>query len=375
MAMPDAKPESVGIDPVRLERAADLIERAVKEHALPGATLVVARRGSVVMDRAFGLARPAEMVAAAPDTVWLMASLSKPVTYMALLLLVERGELSLEQPVRELIPEFAGAGKEAVRVVHLMTHTSGLPDMVVDNEALRKRHASLADFISGACKADLHFPAGTKVSYQSMGTLLCAAIVERITKTRLRDFLQSEFFGPMGLRDTWYGIRRDIDLKHRRLAMVSLPAETERQDWNWNGAYWRELGAPWGALQSTAREFAAFLQLLLDGGTSNGKRILSPATVRAMISDQTARLPKLSAETKLIEPWGLGWALEHRSDNREFADLVAPGTFGHWGSTGNVCWADPTVGLVMVLLTNRPLSGDRSLHRRVGNAVAASAVG
>lgn len=373
----DGRPEAVGLSAERLSRVAEHLETAVRSHTIPGGTLVVARHGVVVLEKAVGIARPADMAAAANDTIWLTASLSKPVTYMGLMLLVERGALTLDQPVKDLIPEFAGAGREGVKVVHLMTHTSGLPDMPPHNEELRKRHAPLADFIAEAAKAPLAFPAGTKVSYQSSGTLLCAHIVEKLSGMKLGDFLQRELFAPLGLADTYLGLRktdRQNGLGDRRLALVRLTEDQDRLDWTWNSEYWRNLGAPWGALQSTPREYAAFLQLLLNGGRWGDRRILSPSAARAIISDTTARLPRLPADIARTEPWALGWMLQGPADAPRFGDLVSPNAFGHWGSCGTVAWSDPASGLLMVMMTNEPLDGGRSptFLRRLSNLVAAS---
>jgi CubicO group peptidase (beta-lactamase class C family) len=365
----DGRPESVGMSAERLKLVVELMDAAVRSHVVPGGTILAARHGTVVLEHAVGLSRVADNVPAGKDTIWICASLSKPITYMALLLLVERGRLVLDQPVRELIPEFAGADRAGVKVLHLMTHTSGLPDMLPDNEALRRRHSDLKAFIDGTCKAPLGFAPGTKVSYQSMGTLLCAHLVERLTGMRLRDFLTKELCGPLGLRDTYYGIRGPDGLKDRRLAMIHLAPEQAATDWNGNSPYWRELGAPWGAMQSTPREYAAFLHLLLNDGRYGDRQVLSLPAARAMIADQTARLPGLSAEQKLAEPWGLGWARQG-TENRRFGDLMSPATFGHWGSTGTVAWADPTTGVLMVLMTNQPLNDNRTFWRRMGNAVA-----
>jgi CubicO group peptidase (beta-lactamase class C family) len=369
----DGRPEAAGMSPERLKVAVELFESAARARSVAGGVLFVARNGTVVLEHAAGLCRPAENVPAAADSIWICASLSKPVTYMALLMLVERGKVVLDQPVRELVPEFTGPGKEAVKVFHLMTHTSGLPDMLPDNEDLRRRHADLGAFVAGTCKVELGFTPGTKVSYQSKGTLMCAHIVERVSGMRIRDFLAKELFEPLGLKDTYYGIRGPNGLKEKRLAMVKLSPEQEKTDWNANSEYWREFGAPWGSLQSTAREYATFLHLLLNNGRYGDRQVLSLPGARAMIADQTGRLPRLPAETKLAEPWGLGWA-RHSVEGRSFGDLMSPATFGHWGSTGTVCWADPTTGVLMVLMTNQPLTEGRTFWRRMGNAVAAATV-
>jgi CubicO group peptidase (beta-lactamase class C family) len=153
----------------KIEEAIGLVNAQVESGAVRAASLHICQ-GAETVDRAFGAAKT-------PDAVFLLASISKPMTASAVMLLSDRGELSLDDPVRKYIPEFRGGEKDRVLVKHLLTHTSGLPDMLPDNDALRKRHAPLKDFVAGTCTVPLLFPPGTQVKYQSMGILLAAEIV------------------------------------------------------------------------------------------------------------------------------------------------------------------------------------------------------
>ena len=133
-----------------------------------------------------------------------------------------------------------------VTVEHLLTHTSGLPDMLPENIELRRRHAALEEFVAGTCKTPLLFRPGSKVSYQSMGILLAAEIAQRITKLPFREFLRREVFLPLGMRQTSLG------LGGRRIEDTAQCQVEGKDDWNWNSRYWRDLGAPWGGVDSTA---------------------------------------------------------------------------------------------------------------------------
>ncbi len=158
----------------RVEEAAELVRRATASGEVRAAVLDV-RQGGYRFSRAFGEVRGAE-------TAFLTASISKPMTAAGVMLLADRGKLALSDPVHKFIPEFAGGDRDLVTVQHLLTHTSGLPDMLPENVELRKRHAPLADFVAGACKTPLLFRPGTKVSYQSVGILLASEIAQRITQ-------------------------------------------------------------------------------------------------------------------------------------------------------------------------------------------------
>src|SRR5262249_52460282 len=141
------------------------------------------------------------------DALFLMASITKPIVYLGSMLLVERGRLSLTDRVSHYLPEFARSDRdrEAVLVGHLFTHTSGMPDMLADNEQLRRDHSPLKKFVEGALKAPLLFKPGTKLSYQSMGTLLVAEIVQRLSEKPIAEYLKQEIFDPLGLKSTGLG--------------------------------------------------------------------------------------------------------------------------------------------------------------------------
>src|SRR5207302_791651 len=182
----------------RLDAAVALIENAVRSGSVSAATLHV-RQGSFELSRAFGLA-------GSPETPFLLASITKPMTATAVMILRDRRELALSAPVRKFIPEFTGGDRDSITIKHLLTHTSGLPDMLPENEALRKRHAPLKNFVSATCKTPLLFKPGAECRYQSMGVLLAGEIVERITGKPLRDFLRKELFEPLEMKQTSLGL-------------------------------------------------------------------------------------------------------------------------------------------------------------------------
>ncbi|HTM48538.1 MAG TPA: serine hydrolase domain-containing protein [Bryobacteraceae bacterium] len=320
--------------------AVALIEAATRSGAVSAAALHV-RQGSSEVSRAFGQA-------SSPETPFLLASITKPMTATAVMILADRRALALSDPVRKFIPEFTGGDRDSVTVKHLLTHTSGLPDMLPENEALRKRHAPLQDFAAAACRTPLLFKPGTECRYQSMGILLAGDIVERITRTRLRDFLRQEVFQPLGMTQSSLG------LGGRPIRSTALCQVAGNDDWNWNSPYWRDLGAPWGGAHATAPDVARFLRAFLLPPST----ILTPQTAAAMIVDQNAGLN---------QPWGLGWSVKPGA----FGKGSSPRTFGHNGSTGTIAWADPKNGLSCVLLTTRPGAEDKEkLLRTVSDKVS-----
>jgi CubicO group peptidase (beta-lactamase class C family) len=225
--------------------------------------------------------------------------------------------------------------------------------------------------VEGACATNLLFEPGTRVSYQSMGTALLGEVLQRITGQPLPDFLRREFFDPLGMNDTSLGWQPE---KRHRIAAVRLPANMEHTDWHWNTPYWLGFGAPWGGLVTSPADYAKFCQLMLNGGAVGGVRVLSPATVRAMTSNQLAGMPRMPEEERRCRPWGLGWRLHWPAHSPHFGDLLGPRSFGHWGATGTLCWMDPDTEVFCVILTTQPQEEEGRFLARACNAVAAAVV-
>ncbi|HKI34078.1 MAG TPA: serine hydrolase domain-containing protein [Gemmataceae bacterium] len=371
--MPDiplARAEEIGLSPERLQHVCDLLEQAVRADKIPGAALCVGRKGAGLEPRFFGRQRPDPAAAALrKDALFLVASITKPVTAVAVMMLLERGRLSLEDPVVEWVPTFGRRGKETVLVRHLLTHTSGLPDMLPNDAKLRAAHKPLAAFVEEACELPLLFPPGTKVNYQSTGFALLAEIVHQVTGTALADFLRKEVFEPLGMSDTSLGWRPE---KKERIAVIRVGAEREKTDWHWNTPYWLGFGAPWGGLITSPADLAVFCRLMLNGGSLGGVRLLSPAAVRAMTTNQLLGMPLVPEEDRRCRPWGLGWKLQWPSGTENFGDLPGPRAYGHWGATGTLCWIDPDREAFCLLLTTEPHENSHRSLRHVSNAVAAA---
>lgn len=336
----------------KLDAAAALIKRSV-DSAQVGAAALEVRQGNFVFQRSFGKART-------QDSVFLLASITKPMTATGMMVLVDRKMVSLTDPVRKFIPEFTGGDRDMVTVRHLLTHTSGLPDQLPENVDLRKRHAGLKEFVALTCKTPLLFKPGTKVSYQSMGLLLSQEIAERVTKRPFRDFLRDEVFRPLQMTKTSLGLggRKIPETMPSQVDNAPALYGTKENDWNWNSMYWRDLGAPWGGAHSTTGDIHKFLNCFLD---PDG-RVVQVATARQMITNQT---PGMN------EAWGLGWSVQQGN----FGRACSSRTFGHYGATGTVAWADPVSGIRCVLLTTKPADGARAHLLGPVSDVVSEAVG
>ena len=359
------RPADVGMSQSRLNQVVDCLEAETRQRHVTSASICIARHGRIVLHRGFGrLSERSDAPPTEPDTVYILASISKPITVCGLMLLVERGQVVLSDRVQRYLPEFEGEHRDKARVWHLLSHSSGLPDQLPENTALRRAHAPLSQFVAGALKTPLLYEPGKGFGYQSMGTLLAGEIVERVTGRRLRNFLRDELFKPLGMTRTTLGLG---ELKVEQTAIYQTGPETEDlRSWGPNTTYWRDIGHPWGGMHSTTGDLAILLQTFLDGGAYGSTRLLSPTTVAAMTRDHNGGLGA---------PWGLGWALRDSLVWNSFGDLGSARTFGHVGATGTVAWADPERQLLCALLTTRSAADrDGFLLHRVSNMVQAAVV-
>ena len=375
---------AAGADPDKLRHAFGLLETWVDEGVLPGAAALVARGGQIAGEAYLGLADRARGRPATAGTIWSLASITKPVTATAVMLLVEQGALSLDTQVGSLLPEFLGApaspfDRNLVTLRHLLTHCSGLPGFPPDNLALRRARRPLGDFIRSFARQPLLFAPGAAHYYSNCAIGLAAEIVGRSAAgalgqpveepaiRRYHEVVQWRILAPLGLTDTAIPAPADWS---ERVAWVEGTGQ-EGEDWEMaNSAYYRGLGIPWGGLFSRPRELARLVDLFLPvaGGQPRaggaGPRLLSPASARVMTSVQVAAPdapPTLAPDLRDGAPpasvrerveWGLGWDVKGGKRPHASGELTSPGTFAHTGASGTMVWADPATDTVCVLLTN-----------------------
>jgi uncharacterized protein YbbC (DUF1343 family)/CubicO group peptidase (beta-lactamase class C family) len=348
--LPEAPPASLGFDGDRLERIDASIEQAIASGQIPGAVVVVGRRGKIALVRAVG--RRAIEPASEPmtrDTIFDMASLTKPIaTATSVMILIDEGKLGVGDRISRLLPEFANHGKGPITVEQLLRHRAGF---VPDNP--------LNDYQQGADQAwrriaefDLMSPPGEQFRYSDVGFLVLGRLVERRSGQRLDVFAHEKIFKPLGMADAHF---RPIDAQGHTTSRIPADriAPTERDKPGGQmlrGAVHdprsRALGGVAGhaGLFATADALAIYAQMLLNGGVGpNGRRILSPLAVRRMID---------SAATPPGQRRGLGWDIE-TSFSAPRGSLFGPTSFGHTGFTGTSLWIDPETESFVVILTSR----------------------
>lgn len=362
------------LDPKRWQACLDLVSRWIDEGKIPAVSLCVGVNNRIERTFAEGRFDPTGNPGPAmitTDSPFLAASLTKPVTVTAAMMLVEKGLLRLNDRVADFIPAMNTPDKGAIRIRHLMTHTSGLPDMLPENDSLRAAHASFPQFVDAICQCEMQFEPGSRVAYQSMGTALLAEVVHQISGRRLGEFLRSELFEPLGMSNARLGVTGE---EARKIVKMQISSQQAKTDWNWNSDYWLGFGAPWGGMTSTARDLSRFVRMFLSGGQLGRVRILAPQTVSLMRSSQMHSFSKLSESDQRYETWGLGWRIFGLGVGANMGELLCPECFGHHGATGALMWGDPVRNAYAVILTSQPYDRSATMLMRLSNAISAAFV-
>jgi CubicO group peptidase (beta-lactamase class C family) len=391
------------INESRLRRAVGLVEDWVATGVLPAASLLVARGDSLIAEGYWGHADARSGLEAGRDTLWSVASITKPVTAAAVMACVDSGLLSLDGPITESLPEFAPPGdirpwRHEVNLRHILTHTSGLAGFSRDNLPLRHRHAPIEDFIASFLIEDVHFPPGQWHLYSSVGIGLAAEIVGRVliattAHTHGTRPLQAceaftlELFKALGARDAAF---RPDDADQARSAWVQSTGQ-EGLDWEiGNSRYYRSLGMPWGGLFTRARDILAFIQAFLPSRRGTSSRVLSRTAISEMVKQQVA-VPEVpvsiapsqrditwdaTRQPRASVSWGLGWEVKGTEPSDFFGDYAHATSFGHIGASGTIAWADPEEELAVVLLTNQAWASRWPVKQRraarLANAIMAA---
>jgi len=339
----------------KLDAAAGELVNAVAKGRLDAAALYV-RQGNSVFAKAFGAAKSV-------DDIFLLASISKPISVTALMTLYDRGQFQLDDAVKKFIPEFTGGGREKITIRQLLTHVSGLPDQLPDNKSLRRRHAKLSEFVEGAVRTPLLFEPGTRYSYSSMAILLASEVARRISGTGFLEFVDETVFRPLEMKRSALGLGR-FKLKDTMRCQVEHAApeagggDPTAKDWDWNSPFWRNLGSPWGGAHASAADVARFFAEFLH---PTGK-VLKPETACLMIRNQNP---------EGLTRFGLGFDVGSTAGGRGCSEQ----TFGHSGSTGTLAWADPATNTICVVLTTLPARAAKPHPRNLASDHVAEAVG
>jgi CubicO group peptidase (beta-lactamase class C family) len=338
----------------RWEDAAEVLRRATAEKQVDAAVLHVARKDESYT-RHFGKA-------ASDDAMFLLGSISKPINVAAVMTLFDQGKFQLDDRVKKFLPAFTGEGRDEVTIRHLLTHTSGLPDQLANNNELRRQHAPLTEFAAQAMRTRLDFAPGARYRYSSMGILLATRVAEEISGSDILTLVDRAVFRPLGMKHSAQGLGRFkleemVPCQMEGAAPEAGGGDPKAKEWDWNSPYWRKLGVPWGGTHASALDVARFLDEFL---AARGK----------VVKAETGRLMIQNHNPKGFTPRGLGFAVGKESGSPGCSEQ----TFGHSGSTGTLCWADPASETICVVLTSLPRrAAERHPREIAAEKVAAAA--
>jgi CubicO group peptidase (beta-lactamase class C family)/predicted glycoside hydrolase/deacetylase ChbG (UPF0249 family)/lysophospholipase L1-like esterase len=373
-----ARQESPGREtPPALPAISERLRPFIDNHEISGATTLVATPDRIVHLDAAGKADIAEGKPMRPDTIFWIASMTKPITAAAVLMLQDEGKLSVDDLVEKHLPEFKDvktpAGNPArLTIRHLLTHTSGMADVSRDQA---RTITTLAGLIPLHVAKPLAFEPGAKWAYCQSGINTAARIVEVVSGQPFDEFLEQRLFSPLGMKDTTFYLTEAqlprLAISYRRTDSGSLEATPNMILYGKPPTSRDRFPAANGGLFSTAPDYARFCQMLLSGGTLDGKRYLKPESVKLMSTVQTGELKTGFTDGN---GWGIGCCVIRQPQG--LTAMLSPGSFGHGGAYGTQAWIDPAKKRIYILMVQRANfpNSDASEVRRAFQEAAASAL-
>ena len=381
-------PQQVGVSPERLARIDALCEDAIRSGSIPGVVALVARRGKIVYHKAFGMADNSAGRALKPDDIFRIASQTKAITATAVMILWEEGKFGLDEPISKFIPEFKNPqllktyneqdgtwtgepAKREITIRDLLTHTSGLGYGAIDGdprfrkiyakagiiEAFTSERHTIAEVVKKLAKLPLHHHPGERFTY-AMGLDVLGYLIEVVSGMPFDVFLQKRLFDPLGMKDTGFYLPEEKSARLVPVQMpqsgkwVHLPASFYDPDYPIKGA--KTFFSGGGGLCSTARDYATFLQMHLNGGELNGARILSRTTAELLRSQQVP--------TELFGPdtfFSLAFSVVTERGERR-GGIGSAGTFDWGGYFNTQYFADPKEGLIGILMKQTQGGNDQT---------------
>lgn len=346
----------------RADSISKVMQKFVDDREVSGVVTLVAFRDGVEHLEAVGKSDLAAGRDMQKDDLFWIASMTKPMAAICVMMLVEEGKLTVDDPVEKHLPEFKNQWlvqskeskqmvlcrpKRAITVRDLLTHTSGIGDVKAP-----RPNCSLAELVMGYAREPLSFEPGSKWSYSNPGINTLGRLVEIASGIPFAEFIQNRLFTPLGMKDTTFWPTKE---QQARVAK-SYKQNKDSHQLEETTVYFVEGNLedrgrtpyPAGGLYSTAKDVACVYQMMLSGGTFRGQKILKPETVQLMTSTQTGDI-----KTGFVDgmSWGLGFQVVKEPVGVTTA--LARGSFGHGGAYATQSWADPVAGKIYILMIQR----------------------
>ncbi|MBL7848235.1 MAG: beta-lactamase family protein [Cyclobacteriaceae bacterium] len=388
------KPAENGLSPERLARIDQLVTEHVDKKWVNGAVVMVARNGKIVYHKSFGYSDVEKGVAMKKDDIFRIASQSKAITALAVMMLFEEGKFLLDEPISKYIPEFKSPkvlqnlnwadtsyttqpAKNEITIRQLLTHTSGIDYAAIGSQEFKAIYAKagipsgignddmvLADRMKKLASLPLKHNPGEAFTY-GLNMDVLGYLVEVLSGMSFDQFLRTRIFQPLGMNDTYFYLPKEkhsrlvplYEVKNGTLSKVTSNA-FDKVNVNYptlDGKYFSG-GA---GLSSTAEDYGKFLQLFLNNGQYNGARLLGRKTIELMLTNQT--------KPPLTEQVGLGFGLE--TDINNYQSIYSLGTFSWGGAFSTSYWADPKEKMVCLIYTNLMGSPYRNMNEKVKNLI------
>ena len=389
--LPQAKPESLGLSSVRLQRMSDAFRRDIDKATIPGVTVMVARRGQIGWFDALGKQNPAGSAPMAHNAIFRIASMTKPIVSVGIMMLLEEGHFLLNDPVAKYIPEFASQkvgvennGKldlvppaRPITVQDLLRHTSGITNDNTGNGLVqqlyqrsgpRSRNITNAEHATLVASLPLMCQPGTEWNY-SRSTDILGRLIEVVSGKSLSAFLTERILAPLQMAET--GFHTGEENADRLAAPFPTDPWTGEKVQLFDMLEKPVMESGGGGLVSTTMDYARFCQMLLNGGVLDGVRIIGRKTLQLMASDHLG--PKVKLESHLVPPghsFGLGFAVRTLEGMAPFAGSVGQLFWG--GRAGTFFWIDPGEELFAVFMSQGP--GQREYFRALLRSLVYAAV-
>ena len=345
----------------RLQDALAAIEAWIEDGAVRGAAAAVWHRGEIVATRTAGEAAPGEPVT--DNTIFALASVSKPITAAAVIMVLDREGIDVDTPLAELLPEFdeidnpfdedmlpqLEARRHEVTMRQVLSHTSGLPENVGVKRIRMTALPSLDEIVEAMANVPLQSEPGEMLRYSNVGIALAARAAERVDGRAIHAIIQQELLDPAGLDDIVLRPGTELDA---RSAHVEDAAGKGGPSESYNSRYWRDLGIPWGGYFGTTSDLLRFAVSFLPDLSSP----LPDEAKAKMVTDQTGGVPGGVESAGLrweSGAWGFGWEVKGEKRNHPTGSETSARTWGHWGQSGTIVWVDPERELGLAVLGNR----------------------
>jgi CubicO group peptidase (beta-lactamase class C family) len=359
------------------------MQEMIAKNEIAGAVTVVVSKEKVLDLESTGFADIASHRPMAPDTLFWIASMTKPITGAAILMLQDEGKLKVTDAVAKYLPEFASlktpSGKAAnLTITQILTHTSGLGEA---GGPAAQQAKTLADLVPLWLAAPMQYEPGEKWKYTQSGINAAARIVEVESGMTFDSFLQKRLFDPLGMKHTTFYLTDDfrkqlVTAYSRSDVTGTLEAVPPRPEF---GPRDRPPQGN-GGLYSTGPDYARFCQMLLNGGTFEGRRYLSAVAMKFLSTPQTGEMPTGFFQNDRFGNHGTnyGWGIATcvlRTPHEGVAEVLSPGSYGHGGAWGTQAWIDPVKGVAYVLMVQRsnfPNSDASDVRRAFQKAAAAA---